>query len=229
MKKKKAVRFPTLPCIVTAIVAVLLAIGFTWPFAAEASWDSGKIVTPNYPIPVPPDEKEIMRPSEAKIVSVYGLSRYALKDDRPLDIPRPDDEGKDKGRWYIFVDDKPFDFERISVPPAKASGRDCAGPCDGAGDYVLKSAGPSDEDGPGGFAPRDRIGVKPDGPYVDESTAFGCRRCIESVATQKMFVGVKTGGLNPDGPYLDESGDLGPPSKTKAKIILLGVGIDHHH
>lgn len=120
MKKKKAGRFSILSClVVTAVLAVLLAIGFTMPFAAEASINSDGWI-----------------PSD--------LLRQAIQPGDTL----------------------PSMTEKLGI---KAGGWDCAGPCDGSGDYALKSAGPSDEDGPGGFAPRDRIGIKPDGPYLDDT------------------------------------------------------------
>lgn len=118
-------RFPTMPClVVTAILAVLLAIGFTMPFAAEAypgGWSGYPVAYPegvkkgvvNPDSWIPPDAKsDIQRVVEADIpldpprVKLKNLGLWPtgggedeavmVADDRGYDVWRPNNDGRAK-------------------------------------------------------------------------------------------------------------------------------------
>lgn len=137
----KRFQFPTLPClVVTAIVAVLLAIGFTMPIMAEASRGGGSTIVepvtgPGISAGVLDLEKQIIL---ADKIGMFGSglwpyppkAKIALRDEMP-GLPRPDPEDQ--------------------LSKAKIAG---------LSRKAHKPDGPSDGDGVGGYT-HDHMGYLP--------------------------------------------------------------------
>lgn len=195
----KRCQFPTLPCLVaTAILAVLLAIGFTMPFAAEAMYPGGWSGLPDL-------EKQIVWP-DPKLEPIGGFS--FLKDDVPFGLPRPEPEdqfGKTKvvglSRKALKPDGPYLDDTLVGKPGGRHLDESTA---------FMKKLG----DWP-------NAGTRPPEPALDKIGVIGAHDQGYDAPWYLIWAGRV---LSPKPPRADDE-FVGFPPKPKAKIVMLGGGI----